>query len=378
MTRFAQFLAVPVVSLTLLPLAPAQSAAPTAATGSRTLKDKIVFVRADPSIGVSSMRSITVAESSPNAIGDQANQATGASQGGMVTETHDAPDMQSRAVANPKTSEIALMNPDGSGVTRLHVYGLDPMVSPDGSKIIYCSQRDSIYSQIYVMNSDGTAPKRLTDVKSGDACGPAWSRDGKKIAYYAFAQTQPSRNPEIWVMDSDGSNPKKLTDHGMDPSWSPDGRQIIFASHRDGIFQIYAMNSEGSNVRRLTKHNAEDSNPAWAPDGGSIAYISATGDDRRGLFLMAPDGSDQHGLAHSKHQDFCFPTWSPDGGTIAFSALNRLGSQGIVAGEEKPRCEQWSGEYQIFAMDAAGKIKQLSDAKLMGTHPSYGRLLTAP
>src|SRR5437879_6154830 len=83
-----------------------------------------------------------------------------------------------RAGANPKTSEIALMNPDGSGVTRLHVFGSDPMISPDGSRIVYCSQRDTIYSQIYVMNSDGTAPKRLTDMKNGDACGPAWSRDG--------------------------------------------------------------------------------------------------------------------------------------------------------------------------------------------------------
>jgi Tol biopolymer transport system component len=79
-------------------------------------------------------------------------------------------------------------------------------------------------------------------------------------------------------------------------------------------------------------------------------------------------------LAHSKHQDFCFPSWSPDGRTIIFSTLNRLGSQGIVAGEEKPRCEQWSGEYQIFAMDADGKIKQLTDVKVMGTRPSFGRI----
>lgn len=345
----------------------------------RALQEKIVFVRADPSIGVSSMRSITVAESGPGAIGDQSNQVTGAAnQGGMVTETHDAPDMQSRAVANPRTSEIALMNPDGSGVTRLRVFGSDPMLSPDGLKIAYCSLRDTIYSQIYVMNSDGTAPKRLTDIKTGDACGPAWSHDGKKIAFYAFAQTQPSRNPEIWVMDADGSNPKKLTDHGLDPTWSPDGRQIAFASRHDGIFQIYAMNSDGSNVRRLTKGKSEDSNPAWAPDGGSIVYISATGDDRRGLFLMGPDGSEPHGLAHSKHQDFCFPSWSPDGRTIIFSTLNRLGSQGIVAGEEKPRCEQWSGEYQIFAMDADGKIKQLTDVKVMGTRPSFGEIAGTP
>jgi len=379
MPRFARFqLISALILIPLLPPAAAQSpsAAASPNTTPRTLKDKIVFVRADPSVGISSMRSIVVAESSPGAIGDQANEATGAGSGGMVTTTHDAPDMQSRAVANPKTSEIAIMNPDGSGVTRLRVFGSDPMASPDGSKIVYCSQRDTIYSQIYVMNSDGTNPKRLTDVRSGDACGPAWSRDGKKIAYYAFAQTHPSRNPEIWVMDSDGSNPKKLTDHGMDPSWSPDGKQIVFASHRDGVFQIYAMNADGSNMRRLTKHNAEDSNPVWAPDGGSIVYISATADDRRGLFLMGPDGSGQHGLAHSKHQDFCFPSWSPDGRTIVFSALNRLGSQGIMPGEEKPRCEQWSGEYQMFAMDEEGQVHLLTDAKVMGTHPSYGRLLT--
>jgi hypothetical protein len=63
---------------------------------------------------------------------------------------------------------------------------------------------------------------------------------------------------------------------------------------------------------------------------------------------------------------------------VVFSALTRLGSQGIAVGEEKPRCEQWSGEYLMFAMDADGKLKQLSDAKLMGTRPSYGRAATAP
>jgi Tol biopolymer transport system component len=346
-----------------------QAAAGPAATATppQVLKEKIVFVRADPSVGVSSMRTITVA-----------NDATGStSERGLSTETHDAPDLQATAAANPKTSQIGVMNPDGSSAVTLHVYGSDPALSPDGSRIAYCSSRDDIYSQIYLMNADGSGQKRITNIKTGDACGPVWSHDGKKIAFYAFALTNPSRNPEIWVMDSDGSNQKRLTDHGLDPSWSPDGRQIAFACKRDGVFQIYVMNADGSNVHRLTKHNAEDANPAWAPDGAAIAFISATGDDRRGLYIMGADGSEQHGLAHSKNQDFCFPSWSPDGKTLVFTALNRVGPQGIVQGEEKPRCEQWSGEYQIFAMDSEGKTHQLSDAKLMGMRPSYGKMMTA-
>src|SRR3982074_2562227 len=105
-----------------------QATAPSAVLPEK-LKEKIVFVRADPSIGVSSMRSITVAESGPGAIGDQANDGAGNS-GGMVTVTHDAPDMQGRAVANPRTSEIALMNPDGTGIARLRLFGSAPMLAP--------------------------------------------------------------------------------------------------------------------------------------------------------------------------------------------------------------------------------------------------------
>ena len=340
---------------------PSFAQAPVSST-SRNLKEAIVFVRADPSIGLEAARMITETDSNS----------------GGVSGQHAAPEMNTTASRAPMKNEIEVMNGDGSSVTALHVFGSDPMLSPDGTKIVYCSERETIYSQIYVMKSDGTGAKRLTNVNNGDACGPAWSPDGKKIAYYTFAQAQPSRNPEIWIMDPDGSNPKKLTEHGMDPTWSPDGRQIAFASHRDGIFQIYAMNSDGSNVRRLTKSNAESSNPAWAPDGGAIAYISATGDDRRGLFLMGPDGSEPHGLAHSKHQDFCFPSWSSDGKVLVFSALTRLGSQGIMVSEEKPRCEQWTGEYQIFRMDAEGKLKQLTESKVMGTHPSFGKIAPAP
>jgi len=317
---------------------------------------KMVFVKADPSMEMNSLQMITDADS----------------YSGGVTGAHGAPVFQTTAVTNVRRNIIGVMNTDGSGVTLLREHGMDPSLSPDGLKIAYCSLQETPYSQIFVMNVDGSGPKRISNFKNGDNCAPVWSSDGKKIAFHTFALMNPPRNPEIWVMDADGSNPKKLTDHGLDPAWSPDNREIAFASNRDGVFQIYVMGSDGSNVRQLTRNKGEASNPAWAPDGQAIAYSAASDGDRRGLFLMEKDGSDPHRLAFSKHQDFCFPAWSLEGKFIAFTALNRVGPQGIVIGEERPRCEQWTGEYQIFTFDVDGNTRRLTDAKLAAMRASYG------
>jgi dipeptidyl aminopeptidase/acylaminoacyl peptidase len=342
-----------------LPLLLLAAAPATGRAGPGSGNEKIVFVRADPSLGLRATEVIKDFDASGASIG-----------------SHEGPQFEATSQGVARRDEIALMNPDGSGLVQLHVNGSDPALSPDGSKIAYCSTRETTYWQIYVMNADGTSPKRLTNFNSGDTCGPVWSHDGRKIAFYAFALTHPSRNPEIWVMDADGSNQKRLVEHGIDPSWSPDDRRIAYASNKDRIFQIYIMNADGSNPHRVTENKGEDSNPVWAPDGAAIAFSSETEGDRRGLFLVGVDGSEQRRLAFSKHQDFCFPAWSPDGKFIAFTAVNRLGAQNIVVGEERPRCEQWSGEYQIFTLDSEGKVHRLTDAKLMAKHPSYGRMVS--
>ena len=228
-------------------------------TGGRP-SEKIVFVRPDPMITTSSSMAMLSADTHGSASGN-GDQPKGA----VAINSVENPGMQFHSASDAKMNLLAFMNPDGSGITDLHVNGFDPSVSPDGTKIAFCSLRDDQYSQIYVVNADGTGQQRLTKITSGDACGPVWSHDGKKIAFYAFSLPNPSRNPAIWVMDPDGKNVKRLTEHAVSPTWSPDDRQIAFASDRAGKFQIFAMNYDGSNVRRLTEDKGEDSSPRLGP-----------------------------------------------------------------------------------------------------------------
>ena len=279
--------------------------------------EKIVFVRPDP---------VITTESSGVRLSADPVQGT--------INSVDDPSMQFHSVSDAKMNLLATMNTDGSAIAELHINGYDPSVSPDGTKITFCSLRDDQYSQIYVANADGTGEKRITRVTTGDSCGPVWSHDGKKIAFYSFALPHPSRNPAVWVMDPDGSNMKRVVEHGLSPSWSPDDKQMAFASNRDGKFQIYAMNSDGSGVRRLSSNRAEESAPAWSPNGQDILFVSDREGEHPALFTMAPDGSGQQRLVFSKRQDFCFPTWSLDGQTIAFTALNRVARQFIAVGED--------------------------------------------
>jgi TolB protein len=58
------------------------------------------------------------------------------------------------------------------------------------------------------------------------------------------------------------------------PAWSPDGKQIAFTSNRDGNYEIYLMNADGSGQRNFTRHKSQDNFAAWSPDGKRIAFIS--------------------------------------------------------------------------------------------------------
>ena len=185
--------------------------------------------------------------------------------------------------------EIYVMNANGSGwqrLTRSRAGDQAPAWSPDGRQIAYASSlpggqprwsAGGGHSEIYVMNADGSGRRRLARNPAGNetsfGCAnppsiprPAWSPDGKKIAFERFRGYS---SPRIYVINTDGSGRRRLTtkdDTG--PSWSPDGRGIAFSRYTRRGSDIYLMSPDGSGPRRLTKSRAEDLLPAWRPGPG--------------------------------------------------------------------------------------------------------------
>ncbi len=137
-------------------------------------------------------------------------------------------------------------------------------------------------------------------------------------------------NADVYVMAVDGSGLTRLTDSpGWDgePSWSPDGSQIVFASDRAGGPAIYVMNADGSNQRALTDPSTASLTPSWSPDGQRIAYAS-TGPNAPGeqavdtgfeIWVMNADGSNPQRLAGDPTGQALYPSWGPKSDRLAYA-----------------------------------------------------------
>jgi Tol biopolymer transport system component len=103
----------------------------------------------------------------------------------------------------------------------------------------------------------------------------------------------------------------------MWPAWSPDGKQIVFASDRTGDWEIYVLRLGDREPRRLTSAPGRDAHPAWSPDGKTIAFQSPREGAHTNLYLMNSDGSGQRKI--TSHEGFAgVPAFSPDGRQIAY------------------------------------------------------------
>ena len=239
------------------------------------------------------------------------------------------------------TFEIYVMDVDGNNQRRLTNnpnLDISPSWSPDGKRIAFMSDRDGHFDmpgglpnyEIYVMDADGGNQQNLTNDPNSDST-PSWSPDGERIVFTSKRDGN-RENYEIYVMDADGKNKRRLTDNDFfdtHPSWSPDGERIAFMSWRDGHFigdfglssEIYVMDADGKNQRRLTNNRRSDSSPSWSPDGKWIVFAS----DRKGddvnyeIYVMDADGNNQRRLTNNRLHDKS-PSWSSDGKRIVFSS----------------------------------------------------------
>ena len=187
---------------------------------------------------------------------------------------------------------------DGSDLRRLtsfDTYTAESVVSPDGKRIVFTSLKDGDLD-IYVMNIDGTGLKRLTNTPGYDG-GPWWSPDGTKIVYRAhhpadsvqLAQyralladrvVRPSQ-VELFVMNADGSDQRQITRLGganFGPSWTRDGRRIVFSSNyknpRSRNFDLFIVDLDGTNLEQITTHGEFDGFPMFSPDGRKLLWAS--------------------------------------------------------------------------------------------------------
>jgi tetratricopeptide (TPR) repeat protein len=178
-------------------------------------------------------------------------------------------------------------------------------------------------------------PLRLTNNIVTD-WQPHYSPDGEHVI---FASNRDG-NFEIYVMNADGTEPSRLTNNSTEdltPVWSPDSSKIAFVSKRDGNDEVYVMDADGSNQTNLTRHPSADSRPTWSPDGKRIAFVSNRDgqSDSYDIYSMRADGSEPTRITADPAFDGD-PAWSPDGKRIAF-ASNR------------------TGNFEIFLMDADGQ-----------------------
>jgi len=266
--------------------------------------------------------------------------------------------------------ELYLVQPDGSGLTRLtnnDYVDTSPSWSPDGRQIVYRSRVDGS-SDIFIMHADGTNPRNLVQDPQDsifDEFYPRWSPDGDMIALYTdrnYDPGAPCAQHRLAIMPVTGGkdNIRMLNAQRTEQetlAWWPDGRSVVYSSRcdmtadssvdlyrwniytdevtpvvndeyinaapafahngrflayqsvRNGNTDIFVLDLETGKSVNISNHPAKDAHPTWSPDDSQIAFVS----DRDGnddIFVMNADGSNPRNITNDPAKDF-EPAWSP-------------------------------------------------------------------
>jgi Tol biopolymer transport system component len=256
-----------------------------------------------------------------------------------------------------------------------------PTWSPDASRLAFgrsvprpdCGS-GCFEKEIYVVAAHGGPATRLTHAPGGvlctnrgpEACAgdPAWSPDGKQIAFSrtTTTATEPAEQTGIWVVNTDGSGERLLNSrpepqHTNSPAWSPDGTRLAFER---GTFDnsgqaltsaVFIMRTDGTDERQITPPDRKlGDHPQWSPDGSTILFRDNVGTPTKAfkpsaLYTVHPDGSGLTNLTGSDPSlQYLSGSFSPDGKSIVVPRVHR-GSHDDQA--------------ELYVLNAAGAVQRL-------------------
>jgi TolB protein len=257
-------------------------------------------------------------------------------------------------------------------VSTRHDSAVDPTVDP---------QRALLAAEIYMMNGDGTNPRRLTQNPHYDGF-PALSPDGRKVVFDSNrrrADGEPFNTSDLFVMNADGTGQTLLV-RGSSATWSPDGKQIAFhasasgggqpikpdpgaATNDNDIFVLDVGNAlnNGARPRNITNSPAAiDDDPDWSPNGKTIVFTSHAVTDNpvnsasAEIYAIAADGTGRPARLTNNTEEERAPAWSPDGKRVVFS------------------CRRSGPDFEICVMNADGTGQvQLTDNDVPDLTPSW-------
>ncbi len=231
--------------------------------------------------------------------------------------------------------------------------GEEPAVSPDGKQVAFRRWVGN-NSEIFLAPLDGSgSPRNITNNPAMER-SPAWSPDGKWLCIVSNR----SGNKDLWILavaaaDADPASippPRQLTEASTpdeDPAWSPDGKQIAYVGRDGGRTEIFTVPPGGGEPVRITNSDDEEARPAWSGDGRRLVFsadrldanniwmieFGRTGDTPGGIGDRTASGA-PFGIYQLTEGDFddTDPAWCPGGDVIAFSS-NRRSEIGVHTGE---------------------------------------------